>query len=421
MSASEAAALIGDTDSIAIPLGPGQPADFLHALGERPRFTGLRVFGALLMDAFALFTRPGVTLLSGFHGPVERALAKSGCDVQFVPADFRRFAHIARRLAPRVVATNAAPADASGRMSLSLHAGATVDEILRCARDPDRILIVEQNPRLPRTLGLPPEHPHSIAVDEIDILIEGQREPLMLPDTEPSDIERAIAGHVRTFVPDGATLQTGIGGIPNAVVRLLAEGPGGDYGIHSEMFTDALMRLHRAGKVTNRKGQYDGMSICTFAAGTAALYQWLDGNQDVRFLPVEQVNQPGIIARNRAMISINGALAVDAAGQVAADTLPGMQFSGIGGHEDFVAGASFSAGGRSLLCLPSTAMVGDTRVSRIVAQFAPGTLVTTPRHQVDVVITEYGAAELAGLTVAERARALAAIAHPHFRDAIAPA
>lgn len=415
-TAAEAAAMVRDTDFLGIPLGPGQPASLLHALGKRERFAELRVFGALLSDFYPLFTRPGVTLLSGFHGPVERALAKAGHAVEFVPADFRRFANVARRMAPRVFATNAAPPDASGRMSLSLHAGATVDELMRCARDPERLLIVEQNAKLPRTLGLPPEHPHSISVDEVDILIESDRDPFLIPDVDPSDIERAIAEHVKVFVRDGATLQTGIGGIPNAVMRLLADAPGGDYGIHSEMFTNGLMHLHRAGKVTNQKGLHDGFSICTFAAGTAELYAWLDGNESVRFLPVDQVNEPGIIARNRSLISINGALAVDAAGQIAADTLAGTQFSGIGGHEDFVSGAAFSPNGRSLVCLPSTALVAGSLVSRIKRELPAGTLVTTPRHQTDVIVTEFGAAELAGRTVRERAQALAAIAHPDFRD-----
>lgn len=419
LTPQEAAALVRDRDTLGIPLGPGQPASFLHALGERERFDELRVFGALLVDLYPLFTRPGVKLLSGFFGPAERILAQAGHDIEFIPADFRRFAAIAQRLAARVSATNACPPDADGRMSLSLHAGATIDEFVRCGRDPNRILIVEINPHLPRTIGLPPEHPHSLHVDDVDVVIEGDRPVFELPDAEPDEVERAIAQTAFRFIESGATLQTGIGGIPNAITQLLAEAPGGDYGIHSEMFTTGLMHLYEAGKVSNRKGLHDGLSICTFAAGTRALYDWLDGNETVRFLPVDQVNEPGLIARNRRFVSINGALAVGLSGEIAADTLDGVQFSGIGGHEDFVAGAAFSDHGRSLVCLPSTARDGDRLVSRIVPTLPAGTLVTTPRHQSDVVVTEYGAAELAGLTVAERAAALTAIAHPDFRDALA--
>ncbi len=412
----EAAALIRGDDELALPLGPGQPAALLHALGRREDFTALTVFAALLVDLFPLFARPHVRLLSGFYGPVERALAAAGHDIHFVPADFRRLSAIARRLGARVMATATAPPDADGLLSLSLHAGATVDELHRCGADPDRLLIVEANPALPRTLGVQPEHPHALHVDEVDVLIEGDRPIITLDDAGASDVEQAIAEHVRPFVVDGSTLQTGIGGIPNAVVSLLAEGPGGDYGIHSEMFTTGLMRLHRAGKVTNRKGLYDGISVATFALGSRELYDWLEGQEAVRFLPVEAINTPSIVARNRDMVSINGALQVDLAGQVVADTRGGEQYSGIGGHEDFVAGASFADHGRSLLCMPSTAGQGEGRVSRISAWFPPGTLVTTPRHQVDVVVTEYGAAELAGCTVEERRLGLIAIAHPDFRD-----
>jgi acyl-CoA hydrolase len=238
----------------------------------------------------------------------------------------------------------------------------------------------------------------------------------VIGDPEPSDAERAIAQHVADFVTDGSTLQTGIGGIPSTVASILAEGDKGDFGIHSEMFTTGLMKLHLAGKVTNQKGCYDGRSITTFAAGTRELYDWLDGNEEVAFLPVHLVNSPDVIARNRKMVSINGALAVDLAGQAVADTLGGAQFSGIGGHEDFVASSGLELEDRSLICLRSSTVVDGQRISRIAGQFPPGTIITTPRHQLDVVVTEYGVAELRGATVRERARALAAIAHPEFRD-----
>ena len=420
LDARAAAALVRSRDTLAVPLGPGQPPAFLRALGERERFDDLQVFAALLVELFPLFAKPGVRLRSGFYGPAERAFAAAGHPVEFVPADFRRFEHIARAFAPRVMATAAAPPDADGWCSLSLHAGATVDELQRCGRDPGRLLVVEASARLPRTLGLPPEHPHALHVDEIDVLIESACSPIALPDAQPTDVERAIAEHAARFIPEGATLQTGIGGVPDAVAEILAGRPGGDYGVHSEMFTTGLMQLHRAGKISNtRKGVHEGVSIATFAMGTRALYDWLggEGRECVRFLPVHLVNDPALVARNRALVSINGALSVDLFGQVAADALEGREHSGVGGHEDFLMGAAFSEGGRSLVCLPSTAKRKDgTRVSRIVAALAPGTCVTGPRHQVDVVVTEHGAAELAGRTERERREALRAIAHPDFRD-----
>jgi acyl-CoA hydrolase len=416
LGAHEAAALVRDVDTLAVPLGPGQPGAFLHALGERTDFRALTVFAALLVDFYALFTRPGVRLLSGFFGPVERALHGQGHAVHFVPADFRRFAALARRLAPRVMATAVAPPDADGRLSLSLHAGATIDELVRCGRDPARILIAEINPALPHTHGLPPRFPHALHVDEVDFAIESDRPIFALPEAPTDAAEQRIAEHARSFVTDGCTLQTGIGAVPNGVAHLLAAGTGGDYGVHSEMFTDGLMELHRAGKVTNRKGVHDGYSVATFAIGSRALYDWLDDNRDVRFLPVDQVNDPAEIARNRKVVSINGALSVDLVGQVVADRIGEREHSGIGGHEDFVTGAAFSEGGRSLICLPSTAQTPAGVVSRIASVFPAGTCITTPRHQVDVVITEFGAAELAGKTAGERADALVAIAHPAFRD-----
>jgi acyl-CoA hydrolase len=179
------------------------------------------------------------------------------------------------------------------------------------------------------------------------------------------------------------------------------------------------MHLHRAGKITNTgKGQYDGVSVTTFAFGSPELYAWLDGNRDVAFLPVDIVNSPEVIAANTDMISINGALAVDIQGQVVADTIDGGQFSGIGGAEDFVAGAGLELSDRSLICLPSTFVKDGELRSRIVPWFGPGAVITTPRQQVDVIVTEYGAAELEGKTVRERGEALAAVAHPQFRDAL---
>lgn len=417
-SAAEAAARVRSRDTLAVPLGPGQPVTFLRALGEREAFDELTVFGALLVDLFPLFARPGVQLRSGFFGPAERALRAAGHDVRFVPSDFRGFVRLARQMRPRVMATSAALPGDDGSFSLSLHAGATVDELRRCGRDPDRLLVVETHPDLPRTLGLPPDHPHRLTPDEVDLWIEGERPPITLPDGETTPEALAIAEHVRPCVRDGATLQTGIGAIPNAVARLLAEGEGRDYGIHSEMFTDGLMHLHQAGKIANRKGVFDDVSVCTFALGSRALYAWLHDNAAVRFLPVEVVNDPHVIAANHDMVSINGALQIDLRGQVVADAFPDAQHSGIGGHEDFIEGSSFSEHGRSLICLPSTASVGGRRVSRIVPRLPAGSVVTTPRHRVNVVVTEHGRAEIFGLTTEERAEALTAIAHPDLRDAL---
>lgn len=417
LTPEEAAALVRDVDVVGIPLGPGHPNAFLHAMGARETYEDLIVTGALLTDFYELFSRPGVQFVSGFFGPLERLMAAQGQAVSFVPADFRRFAPALEAIAPRIMSTIASPPDADGYCSLSLHAGATVGEIHRAGADPDRILLVEVSPHFPRTLGLMPDHPHRIHLDEIDVLVESDAMPFPLADPAPTDVDRRIAEQVAEFVADGCTLQTGIGGIPGMVVSLLAEGDGGDYGVHSEMFTTGLMRLHQAGKVTNsHKGILPGISITTFAFGETELYEWLDDNADVRFLPVHVVNSPELISQNSRMVSINGALAIDLAGQAVADTLNAHQFSGIGGHEDFVASSGLELEDRSLICLRSTTVVDGTLMSRIVTQHKPGAIITSPRHQMDVVVTEHGVAELRGQTVRERARRLAAIADPAFRD-----
>jgi acyl-CoA hydrolase len=417
LSPSEAAGIIHPVDSLSLPLGPGVPGEFMHALDSRETFEDFAINGALLPDLFGVLMKPGVSYRSGFYGPAERFLISAGADVQFVPSDFRGFIGMLEREKSRVVATMASPPDADGWMSLSLHSGAHVAELGRAAADPDRICLVETSPQFPRTFGVEPEYRHALHVDDVDVVVEGNYTPLNLADAPTTEVEEAIAAYALPFIPDGATLQTGIGGIPNTIATALAEGPGSGYGIHSEMFTSGLMRLCQAGKVTNdHKGVYDGYSVTTFAAGIPELYEWLDENPDVRFLPVEIINSPEVISRNRQMITINGAMAIDLSGQITADTIEGRQFSGIGGHEDFVAGAALELSDRSLVCLASTTSVDGHVVSRITPKLPAGSIVTTPRHMVDVVITEYGVAELRGLTVRERARALATIGHPDYRD-----
>lgn len=433
LSPTDAVALLHPTDTIGLPLGPGQPPEFLAALGTRDDWEALMILGALLIAPSEAYTHPGVRIRSGFYGPLERWLEAEGHDVEFLPADFRRFGPLAQAVGPRVMATVATPPDTDGWCSLSLHAGGMLDELRRAGADPDRLLVVETSPRYPRTHGLPPgvdagalaraagwtpEHRHALHLDEIDVLIPGDAPPLALAEEPPTETDQAIARHAARFIADGATLQTGIGSIPTAIATLLAETPGGNYGIHSEMLTDGIRRLHQAGKVTNAaKGVLDGYSVTTFAFGSQELYDWLhDDEPPVAFLPVGIVNNPTLIGANRRMVTINGAMQVDLTGQVVAEAITGRQFSGAGGQEDFVSGPGTELEDRSLLCLPATREKDGVTVSRIVAALSAGSIVTTPRHQVDVIVTEYGAAELQGLTVGERGLALADIAAPEFRD-----
>jgi acyl-CoA hydrolase len=413
----EAISFIRPIDRIGFGLGPANPDAFLTALGRRSDWVDLVLGGALLLNYYEVLTQPGVSYRCGFFGPAERALLAQGHRIEHVPGGFRQFAPILSKFAPRVMVAQAAPPDGNGVVNLSLHYGATRPELLRAGRDPSRLLIVEINPNLPRATSLSPDFDNTIPVELIDVLVEADGAPFALEELPPDDVDRAIADHALSFVAEGATLQTGIGTIPNMVACGLAAGPLNGFGIHSEMFTTGLMRLHQAGKVTNaHKGVFDGVSVTTFALGTAELYQWLDANDEVAFLDVSVVNDPTTISRNANLVSINGALSVDLYGQVVADTIDGRQISGVGGHEDFVAGAELRPDAHSLICLRSTVGVAGTPISRIVGKLPEGSVVSTPRHHTGVVVTEFAAAELVGLTVRERAHALVEIAHPDHRE-----
>lgn len=415
MTAAEAAQLIRPADQLASGLGPAWPPQLMAALGERDDWEDLTVDGALITVGTQLFERKGVRYRSGFFGPIERYVAGAGGRVEYVPADFRRFGPLLAEIEPRVMTAACAPPGPDGWCSLSLHAGGTIDQLRAAGADPERLLIVEVNEGFPRTHGLGDER-HALHVDEIDVLAVGETGPTAIPPRDSDAVSEQIAAHAIEHIKDGSTLQTGIGAVPEAIAAQLAAGTGGDYGIHTEMFNDGLMKLHLAGKVTNNKGLYDGVSVCTFALGSRELYDWLHENDVVAFLPVEKVNDPHEMDRNRRLVTVNGALAIDLYGQIVADTLGGKQFSGTGGGEDFVSGPAYVTGGTSMLCFASTAGSGDARISRIVARHPAGTIVTTPRHQLDIVVTEHGSVDLATLTVGERARALASIADPAFRD-----
>ena len=271
---------------------------------------------------------------------------------------------------------------------------------------------------MPRIDGVPELGRNRVHLSEVDAWVEHETELVTLPDEQPSPEELAIARRVCDLIEPEAILQFGIGAIPDEIARILAERPAGGFGIHTEMIADGVMRLHEAGKVTNRKPLYDGFTVATFALGSEKLYRWLDGNPSVRILPVTDVNESSVLQQLPRLTSINGALSIDLAGQVAADSVGGRQYSGTGGHESFVSGAAAAPEGRSFLCLRSTAKVGGQRVSTIVRAFGEGTRVTTPRHHVQWVVTEYGAVDLSVLSDTERPQALIALAHPDFRASL---
>lgn len=415
VTAEEAVSRLRTREVIGMGLGLGNPPRFLQALNTRTDWEQLTLGATLLVSSADVLLQEHVAMRSGFFGPIERLYAGLGADISFVPAGFRQFAVTLRRMAPRVMAVHGRVDRDAGVVNLSLHLGGTRDELLLAGQDRERLLIVEDNPLLPLTESMAP-FDNTIPLDLVDLIVEGGEVPFVLADEPGTDIDQAIAEVAASFVVDGATLQCGIGPIPNLVALALASREGGGYGIHSEMFTNGLFALHRAGKVTNaNKGKFSGASVTTFALGSAEMYAFLDGNPDVVFLPVDAVNDPTIISDNINFTSINGAISIDAVGQIVAEAIDGRQISGVGGHEDFIQGASMSLDDVSLVVLHSTATIGGELRSRIVPAHPAGAIISTPRHHTGIIVTEYGAADLRGLTLAERARALAEIAHPTFR------
>ena len=229
------------------------------------------------------------------------------------------------------------------------------------------------------------------------------------------DVERKIGEYCASLIDDGATLQLGIGAIPDAVLTFLKDKK--DLGIHSEMISDGVVDLVNAGVITNkRKNIHKGKMIVTFLMGSKKLYDYIENNPEVELHPVDYVNNPFVIAQNDNLISINSAIQVDLMGQVNSETIGNKQFSGTGGQVDFVRGAAMSKGGKSIIALPSTAAKGT--ISKIVFNLDNGSAVTTLRNDVDYVVTEYGVAKLKGRSLRERAKALIAISHPNFRESL---
>jgi acyl CoA:acetate/3-ketoacid CoA transferase beta subunit len=417
----DAIALVRPVDTLGLGLVTSTPVGLLKELSNRQDWEDLTVSGGLILGVFDVFLHPNVHYRSSFYGGGERHYQSQGADIQFVPSFFRHYGLLIQHLAPRVMMMQGAMPDANGNVSLSLYNGAHLAEFLAAGRDPNRVLIVECSPHFPRTLALE-GFSNEIALEDIDVVVYSDEYPTALGKDVSTSEDMAIADYAAAFVHDGCTLQTGIGAVPNLVAEALVRRDGGDYGVHSEMFTDGLYQLCASGKVTNaRKPIHRGDSVITFALGSQDMYEFLNENERVRLAPVAYVNDPSVIARNHRMVSINSALEVDLQGQIIADTVGARQYSGVGGHMDFVEGTSLSLEHTSLICLQSTAVVNGVLKSRIIGDMSPHSVVTTPRHLAGVIVTEHGFADLRGRSVKERARAMVNIAHPQFRDELADA
>jgi butyryl-CoA:acetate CoA-transferase len=278
------------------------------------------------------------------------------------------------------------------------------------------IAIVEVNNKLPVCLGGERERIH---ISQVTHVVEGNNPDLIdLPIPEPSDIDKKIAEHIMNYITDGSCLQLGIGGIPNAIGRMINESDLKDLGAHTEMLVDSYVDMWESGKMTGAKKNIDrGKMAYTFAIGSKRLYDFMDNNPAIASYNVEYINHPNIIARNDKVVSINQALQVDLYSQINAESMGFKQVSGNGGMWDFVLGSYWSKGGRSFICLPSTYTDKEGKLhSRIVPYFEPGSITTIPRQMVCFIVTEYGCVNLKGDSTWARAEKLISIAHPNFRD-----
>ena len=279
-----------------------------------------------------------------------------------------------------------------------------------------RMVVVEVTRGLPYVYG----EQNGVHVGEVDYIIEGDHQPATeLSNPPPNEIDRTVARQIAAEVDNGACLQVGIGGMPNAVCALILESGAGDLGVHTEMLTDGIADLYKAGRITGSRKTLDpGKIVYTFALGSSVLYEAVHRNPDFLCLPVDYTNLPHTIMRNDRVISINNTTQIDLQGQAASESDGHRHISGTGGQLQFVRGAYASNGGKSFICLASTYDKRGERRSRIVLDLTPGNIVTTPRSDIMYVVTEYGMVNLKGKSVAERAKALISIAHPDFREGL---
>ena len=401
---------VRDGDMIIVPTGVGEPPALLEALSaRRTRFNDVRVAQILAMRKFGYFERETahhVRHAGLFLGGASRAAAQGGwCDI--IPNYFSEIpVLIERGLMPAdVVFSMASPMNEHGYFALSLGADYTMAAVAKA-----RAVVLEVNPNVPFTHGQCHVH-----ISQVTALIESG-EPILevgLPKIGP--VQEAIGKYVADMIDDGATLQIGYGGIPDAVVMQLVGKH--DLGIHTEMIGDGILTLIEAGAVTNRKKNFmPGKMVATFALGSQKLYRFMHHNPMIEMHPSNFTNDPYIAGQNDNLISINASLQVDLLGQCGSESIAHLPYSGTGGQADFVRAANRSRGGKSFLVLPSTAK--DNTISRIVPVLSPGTHATTSKNDVNYVVTEYGVAQLRGKSTRQRAEELIAIAHPDFRASL---
>jgi len=382
------------------------PTPLLEALCHRSDLSDVRLYH-LHTAGPAPFVEPAchgrirsVSLFTG--GPVRQAIHEGHAD--FIPVFLSDIPSLFQsgRIRLDAALLQVSPPDRHGYCSL----GTSVDAA-RAAADCAPLLIAEINRQMPRT------HGHSVVPLKSFAAWTATDRPLHEHEPSPeTPVEAAIGEQIARLIDDGATLQTGIGAIPDAVLARL--GDKYDLGIHTEMFSDRIIDLAQAGVITNRRKKiYPGQIVTSFVTGTRRLFDFVDDNPQVAFYPCDITNDTNLLRKIEKLVAVNSALQIDLTGQICADSIGHRIYSGIGGQMDFIRGAAMSPGGRAIIALPSTAMSGT--VSRIVAELAPGAGVVTTRGHVQWVVTEYGGVNLHGLSLRQRGDALIAIAHPDFR------
>jgi 4-hydroxybutyrate CoA-transferase len=408
VSAQEAASKIHSGQRVFLTGNCSTPQRFLEALCARHQeLYAVEIVQVLDLGAGNYVTpemHEHIRINSLFVSPKVRRAVNEGM-ADFTPVFLSEIPYLFRsgRLVLDVAVIHVSLPDEHGYCSYGVEVGVT-----KSAAESAGMVIAEVNPNMPRTLG-----DSFIHVSQIDYFIEVDYELPQLSPEPPSPIQDQIAYHIAEYVPDAATLQMGIGGIPDAVLRRLTQHK--NLGVHTELFSDGVMHMIEMGVITcAAKSLHPGKVVAGFALGSRKLYHFIHDNPIFEMRPTEYVNDPFVIAQNDRMVSINSAIEVDLTGQVCADSIGTQFYSGVGGQLDFVRGASRSKGGKSIIALPSTARHGT--ISRIVPTLKLGSGVTTTRNDVHYIATEYGVADLFGRSISERVQALINIAHPDFRD-----
>ena len=410
LTADEAVRLVKDGDRVHIGYCSSAAYGLCEALSKRKdELHDVVVLSGLLnrpLSCFAPEYHGHIDNLSFFLGGTERLGVRNGI-TSFTSLHLHQMPHWVTQIArPNVAFLEVSLPDSDGYMSYGA-SGVGFHETVKETAD---TVILQVNRNAPYVFG---EH-NLIHVSEAAAVVELDDAVLAISEVL-DDTSRRIAELVLELIPDAATIQLGIGSVSNAIGYALSSK--NDLGVHTEMYTDSMMKLQQDGVITNRyKTLLPGKSVTAFALGSKALYQYVDWNDSMYFAPFSYVNDPAVIGQNDRMISINTAMAVDLYGQVAADSIGAKQQSAIGGQLDYVRGAQRSKGGKSIIALSSTLEIKGQRSSRIMFQFPVGTAVTTPRSDVQFVATEFGCVNLRDLSMQDRIRAMISIAHPDFRN-----